>query len=230
MSSPAQVRDRVWRRDRLQRARLYVVTGMRTREGDLEAFLDAVLRGGADIVQLREKDVEAAQLLRAGECFTDAARRHGALFIVNDRPDVALALDADGVHLGQDDIPPAVARRILGGEALIGLSTHSREQFEGAAVDADYLCVGPVHATPTKPGRPATGVDLVRHAATLSSRGGERRPWFAIGGLDSTTLAEVIACGATRAVVVRAVAGVEPEAAARGLASLLGSAAQGPCG
>lgn len=224
MIIPRHARDGAWRRDRLRQARLYVVTGMRERRGDLDAFLEAVLRGGADIVQLREKDAEAAQLLRAGERFTQAAQRHGALFIVNDRPDVALALDADGVHLGQDDLPPAIARRILGGDALIGLSTHSGEQFKAAAAEADYVCVGPVYATPTKPGRPATGVDLIRHVATLSNRGGERRPWFAIGGLDTTTLAGVIAAGATRAVVVRAVDAAEPELGARQLRSLLDSA------
>lgn len=198
---------------------------MRRPQGDLDAFLEAVLRGGADAVQLREKDVEAAHLIRAGERFKAAAHRHGALFIVNDRPDVALALDADGVHLGQDDLPPAVARSVVGADALVGLSTHSPEQFDGAAADADYVCVGPVHETPTKPGRPATGVGLVRHAAAQSSRHGDRRPWFAIGGLDTTTLAGVVAAGATRAVVVRAVDGGAPEAAARALRSLLASTA-----
>lgn len=221
MTVTARTRDGAWRRERLRAARLYVVTGMRERQGDLAAFLDAVLRGGADIIQLREKEVEAAQLLRSGESFRDAARRHGALFIVNDRPDVALALDADGVHLGQADLPPAIARRVLGADALVGLSTHSREQVVSAAVEADYVCVGPVHATPTKPGRPATGIALIREAATLTQGVDEHRPWFAIGGLDTTTLAPVIAAGASRAVVVRAVDTDEPEVAARALRSLL---------
>ena len=215
------------RRRRLQQARLYVVTDAREQEGDLDRFLDAVLRGGADIIQLREKDAEAAHLMRAGQHFKDAARRHGALFIVNDRPDVALALDADGVHLGQDDLTASVARRILGPDAIIGISTHSPEQLEHAAVEADYLCAGPVYQTPTKPGRPPTGLDLIRVAASRVARGEELRPWFAIGGLDAGTLADVVAAGATRAVVVRAVRGDDAHAAAAALRTLLGAATHG---
>lgn len=187
------------RRDRLERARLYVVTGA-ARE-DLPGFLDAILGAGVDIVQLREKDAEAGDLLRWGEVFRDAAERHDALFILNDRPDVALALEVDGVHLGQNDLPPRVARQILGGEAIIGLSTHSPEQWDAAAPEADYLCIGPVWETPTKPGRPAAGLDSVSHAATS----GETRPWFAIGGINEANLPRVLNAGATRIVVVRAV-------------------------
>lgn len=221
-----------WRRRRLEQSRLYVVTGTRGERGDLPAFLDAVLRGGADLIQLRQKHAEAAELLRAGEVFKEAAARHGALFIVNDRPDVAVAMDADGVHLGQDDLPPAMARRILGPHALIGLSTHSPQQFEHAAAEADYLCAGPVFATPTKPGRPATGVDLIRIAADRSRSGTEPRPWFAIGGLDQDTLHDVVAAGAQRCVVVRAVDVDDPRAAAEGLRRLLDRAALPglPCG
>jgi thiamine-phosphate pyrophosphorylase len=186
------------RRDRLERARLYVVTGSRD---DLPEFLDAVLGSGADVIQLREKESEAGELLRWGEVFRHAAERYGALFIVNDRPDVALALEADGVHLGQNDLPPAVARQILGPDAIIGLSAHSAEQWKAAAAEADYLCAGPVWETPTKPGRPAAGLGLVRHAAGS----GERRPWFAIGGINEANLGEVLLEGATRIVVVRAV-------------------------
>lgn len=211
---------------RLDEALLYVVTGTREERGDLRSFLDAVLRGGADVIQLREKDAEAAALLRAGAAFQRAAEEHGALFIVNDRPDVALALDADGVHLGQDDLPVSVARQILGPEAVIGVSTHTPAQFEGADSDATYLCAGPVFATPTKPGRPATGVDLVRFAAERTTSRLERRPWFAIGGLDVTTLPGVVAAGAQRVVVVRAVDTGDPEASARALRASLANAPQ----
>ena len=212
------------RRRRLEGAFLYVVTGARDDRDDLRSFLDAVLRGGADVIQLREKDAEASVLLRAGAVFKHAADEHDALFIVNDRPDVALALQADGVHLGQDDLPVPVARRILGADALIGLSTHSPAQFDGADGDADYLCAGPVYATPTKPGRPPTGVELVRHAAASTTSRPQRIPWFAIGGLDVTTLPGVVAAGAQRAVVVRAVDTEDPEPTARALRAALASA------
>ena len=208
------------RRRRLSQALLYVVSGARE-DGDLEAFLGAVLRGGADVIQLREKDAEASVLLRAGAQFRRAAREHGALFLVNDRPDVALALDADGVHLGQDDLPPSIARRILGPDAVIGLSTHAPAQFAAAAPDADYVCAGPVFATPTKPGRPPAGLELIRFAAARARSGEERRPWFAIGGLDTTTLPDVIAAGGRRAVVVRAVDAADVEVATAALRNLL---------
>jgi thiamine-phosphate pyrophosphorylase len=188
------------RRARLARARLYVVTDARTGRGDLAGFLEAILGAGVDVVQLREKEAEAGDLLRWGEVFREAAARHGALFVVNDRPDVALALGADGVHVGQNDLPPAVARRVLGPDAIVGLSTHTEEQLRAAPPEADYVCVGPVWETPTKPGRPATGLELVRAAAR-----GERRPWFAIGGIHPGNLAEVVGAGARRVVVVRAV-------------------------
>lgn len=214
------------RRRRLEQALLYVVTGARDDRGDLRSFLEAVLRGGADVIQLREKNAEASVLLRTGAVFQRAADEFGALFIVNDRPDIAVALDADGVHLGQDDLPVSVARRILGRDALIGLSTHSPDQFEGADGDSDYLCAGPVFATPTKPGRPPTGLELVRFAAERAQSRLEPRPWFAIGGLDVTTLPGVVAAGAQRAVVVRAVDTDDPEGAARALRAGLGSAHQ----
>ena len=186
------------RRDRLGQARLYVVTAARP---DLAGFLEEILGAGVDVVQLRDKGAEGGDLLRWGEVFRDATGRHGALFIVNDRPDVALALDADGVHLGQNDLPVDFSRGLLGPDALIGLSTHSREQFDAAAAEADYLCAGPVWETPTKPGRPAAGLELIRHAA----RSEESRPWFAIGGIDGANLPEVVEAGARRIVVVRAV-------------------------
>ena len=212
------------RRRRLEAALLYVVTGARDDRGDLRWFLEAVVRGGADVIQLREKDAEASVLLRAGAAFQRAAEEHGALFIVNDRPDIAIALHADGVHLGQDDLPVSVARGKLGPDALIVLSTHSSAQFEGADGDSDYICAGPVFATPTKPGRPPTGLELVRFAAERAKSGLEPRPWFAIGGLDVTTLPGVVAAGAQRAAVVRAVDTDDPEGAARRIREGLGSA------
>jgi thiamine-phosphate pyrophosphorylase len=189
------------RKERLQRSRLYVVTGARENRGDLAEFLGEILDAGVDIIQLREKDAEVADLLRWGEIFREAAVRNGALFILNDRPDVALALDADGVHLGQEDMPLDEARAFMGPDAILGLSTHSLQQWDGAAPEADYLCAGPVWETPTKPGRPAAGLDYVRYAATS----GERRPWFAIGGINEENLVHVREAGATRIVVVRAV-------------------------
>jgi thiamine-phosphate pyrophosphorylase len=203
------------RRDRLADSRLYVVSDARRERGDLAEFLDSILGAGVDVVQIREKEAEAGEVIRWGMVFKEAAEAHGALFIVNDRPDVALALDADGVHLGQDDLPVEVARRILGPDAVIGLSTHSPEQFDAASPDSDYLCAGPVWETPTKPGRPAAGLDLIRHAA----KSGEERPWFAIGGIDQQNLPEILDAGATRIVVVRAVTeAVSPGDASRELA------------
>jgi thiamine-phosphate pyrophosphorylase len=202
------------RRDRLGQARLYVVTDAREERKDLSSFLEEILAAGVDVVQLRDKDAEAGDLLRWGEVFRDAAGRYDALFIVNDRPDLAAALGADGVHLGQNDLPVGGARDLLGPEAIIGLSTHSPDQFDSAPPEADYLCAGPVWETPTKPGRPAAGLDLIRHAAA----GDPGRPWFAIGGIDRQNLREVIGAGARRIVVVRAVtAAPDPGRAAREL-------------
>jgi len=193
-----------------------VVTDARSATGDLEGFLEAILGAGADIVQLRGKEAEAGALLRWGETFSAAARRHGALFVVNDRPDVAVALAADGVHVGQGDLPPSVTRRLVGADMIIGLSTHSEDQLRSASPQADYVCVGPVHATPTKPGRPPVGLGLVRAAAA-----NERRPWFAIGGIDRETVGPVVEAGARRIVVVRAVTRAEDSAEA--VRALLGA-------
>ncbi len=205
------------RRDRLGRSRLYVVTGARAKQGDLAGFLDAILGAGVDVVQLREKEAEAGDLLRWGEVFREAAERHGALFAVNDRPDVAVALGADLLHLGQNDLPVATARGIVGPDALIGLSTHDEGQLASAGPEADYVCVGPVHSTPTKPGRRATGLGLVRRAAEL-----EGRPWFAIGGINASNVEEVLTAGARRIVVVRAVTEApDPARAAKELRALL---------
>jgi thiamine-phosphate pyrophosphorylase len=205
------------RRERLARARLYLVTDARQAQGDLEAFLDVVLGAGVDIVQLREKSAEAGDLLRWSQAFRAASDRNDALFVVNDRPDVALAAGADGVHVGQNDLDPSVAREIVGPDVIIGLSTHSPDEYDTASPDADYLCAGPVHETPTKPGRPATGVEFVSHAAERERGGTEPRPWFAIGGIDAVTLPDVFAAGASRIAVVRAIAGDADPAAVVGM-------------
>lgn len=199
------------RQAKLRDARLYVVTDAREEQGDLAGFLDTVLGAGVDIVQLREKNADAADLLRLGRVFRESADHHEALFIVNDRPDVALALDADGVHVGQEDVPVSICRRILGRDAIIGLSCHSERDHEMATHDADYLTAGPVYATPTKAERAAVGLDLVREAAKNVDR-----PWFAIGGIDPSNIAEVRAAGATQIAVVRAVTEAPDPAAAVG--------------
>jgi thiamine-phosphate pyrophosphorylase len=221
MSGPGDAR-----RERLACARLYLVTDARETQGDLEAFLEAVLAAGVDIVQLREKDAEAGDLLRWSHAFRAAADRHGALFVINDRPDIALAVGADGVHVGQNDLTVGIVRSLVGPELIVGLSTHSSDEYDSAPSGADYLCAGPVYATPTKPGRAATGLEIVSHAASRERDGSERRPWFAIGGIDPATLPDIVAMGATRIVVVRAItADPDPAAAARllmgGLPALL---------
>ncbi|HEV3474901.1 MAG TPA: thiamine phosphate synthase [Actinomycetota bacterium] len=198
------------RHDRLARARLYVVSGAREKTGDLREFLDAILSAGVDIVQLREKHADAAELIGWGKVFRETTDQHDALFIVNDHPGVALAVEADGVHVGQLDLPPAIARRVVGNSGIVGLSTHSREQWDGPNDDADYLCAGPVWETPTKPGRPAAGLDYIQYAA----KSGEERPWFAIGGIDQENLPEVVETGARRIVVVRAITEAKDPAAA----------------
>jgi thiamine-phosphate pyrophosphorylase len=210
------------RRERLARARLYLVTDARQEQGDLDAFLETVLAAGVDIVQLREKEAEAGDLLRWSPAFRSAADRHGALFILNDRPDVAVAVGADGVHVGQNDLPPAMVRRAVGEELIIGLSTHSDAEYDASAPEADYLCVGPIHATPTKPGRPATGLGIVRHAAARERGGAESRPWFAIGGIDLETIADVVEASAARVAVVRAITESSvPASSIRGLVDAL---------
>ncbi|MEU6401772.1 thiamine phosphate synthase [Streptomyces sp. NPDC046985] len=199
-------------RDRLADARLYLCTDARTRQGDLPEFLDAVLAAGVDIVQLRDKGMEAAEELEHLEVFADACARHGRLLAVNDRADVAHAARADVLHLGQGDLPVSAARAILGDDVLIGRSTHAEPEAAAAAVQegADYFCTGPCWPTPTKPGRPAPGLELVRYTASL----GTDRPWFAIGGVDLGTLDEVLDAGARRVVVVRAITAAEDPGAA----------------
>ncbi len=207
-------------RARLAAARLYLCTDGRRAQGDLVAFLDAVLAGGVDIVQLREKGLEAGEELALLSVFADCCVRHGTLLAVNDRADVALAAGADVLHLGQDDLPVPVARQILGPGPLIGRSSHSPAQSSVAAAEegVDYFCAGPVWTTPTKPGRPATGLDLLSYVASS----GVSRPWFAIGGISLDRLDAVLDAGATRVVVVRAITeAADPGAAAAAFASRL---------
>lgn len=211
-------------RARLADARLYLCTDGRRATGDLAPFLDAVLGNGVDIVQLREKGLEAGEELALLEVFAAACARHGALLAVNDRADVALAAGADVLHLGQDDLPVGVARRILGPGPVIGRSSHSPEQSSAAAIEegVDYFCAGPVWATPTKAGRPGTGTGLLSHVALHVSQHGAARPWFAIGGISFDRLDEVLEAGATRVVVVRAITeAADPGAAAAAFAKRL---------
>ncbi|MBO0854307.1 MAG: thiamine phosphate synthase [Nocardia sp.] len=207
---------------RLASARLYLCTDARRDTGDLAAFAEAALSGGVDIIQLRDKGsagekkfgpLEAAAELGALAELKTVARRHGALVAVNDRADIAAAAGADVLHLGQGDLPPAYARAIVGPNVMIGRSTHNRNQAGLAMVDdqIDYFCTGPVWNTPTKPGRGAAGIDLIRSTADSLTE----RPWFAIGGIDAERLPEVLAAGASRIVVVRAItAASDPRAAA----------------
>jgi thiamine-phosphate pyrophosphorylase len=207
-------------RDRLAAARLYLCTDARQRQGDLPEFLDAVLGAGVDIVQLRQKGLEAAQELACLEELRRACARHGALLAVNDRADLARAAGADVLHLGQRDLAPGVARDIIGPAPVIGLSTHVPAQTAAAAAqpEVDYFCTGPVWATPTKPGRPAAGLELPRYAAGL----GTGRPWFAIGGISLASLDQVLGTGARRVVVVRAITeAADPALAAREFARRL---------
>jgi thiamine-phosphate pyrophosphorylase len=208
------------RRALLARARLYLVCDTSPGGRALAPFLSDCLGGGVGAVQLRDKQASDQQLLDAGAIVRRACSEHGALFLINDRADLVTALDADGVHLGQDDTPAAAARELLGGEQLIGLSTHTAAQVDGAR-DVDYIGVGPVHATPTKPGREAVGVELIRHAAAHASG-----PFFAIGGLDEANVGAVVEAGAQRIAVVRALTEADDpgEAARRLRAALLAPA------
>ena len=201
-----------WRVRWLAASRLYLVTPTRP---DLPELLEAAIAGGVDMVQVREKDMPDRELLPLLFRAREVVREHDVPFVVNDRVDLASIVGADFVHVGQDDMPPELAKRFGLG---VGLSTHSGTDIDGAPADADYIGVGPVYATPTKPGRPAVGLELVRYAAANA-----KLPWFAIGGIDETNVAEVVAAGATRIAVVRAIAGADdPERAARALRAALG--------
>ena len=221
---------------RLASAKLYLCTDARRERDDLAEFAEAALAGGVDIIQLRDKGslgeqrfgpLEARDELAALEILSDAARRHDALLAVNDRADIALAARSDILHLGQDDLPPPVARDILG-DTILGRSTHDIDQVRAAMAPGpnspDYFCVGPCWPTPTKPGRPAPGLELVRQARTIMDATGSDKPWFAIGGISPARVPDVLAAGARRIVVVRAItAADDPEAAARQLTELLSS-------
>ena len=205
----------------LQTAQLYLCTDARKRQGDFGQFLDAAFRGGVDIIQLRDKDLEAAEELELLETLRSVAERHWKSWAVNDRADIALLSRAPVFHIGQKDLP-VPGMRLLLPDVSAGLSSHSPEQAAAAALEAgiDYFCVGPVWATPTKPGRAAVGLDLVRFAAGLDTR----KPWFAIGGIGLDNIGEVVAAGARRVVVVRAITEADdPEAAAQRLKAALPS-------
>jgi thiamine-phosphate pyrophosphorylase len=215
--------DRAERIERLGRARLYFVCEGRPNGGDPDALLEAALRGGVDLIQLREKAPRCAEeIVALAEPFRRAADRHEALFILNDWPELVAECGADGVHVGQDDVPVAEARAAAGPGALVGLSTHSISEVDAACAAAgdarpDQISVGPVWETPTKQGRPATGLGLIEHAAANATI-----PWFAIGGIDAANVAEVVAAGARRIVVVRAIRDAsDPEAAAQELRAAL---------
>jgi thiamine-phosphate pyrophosphorylase len=218
------VRDLRTKRERLAAARLYFVCEGRLASGDPEPLLRAALRGGVDMIQLREKAPRCAEeLVALADPFRRAAAEHGALFFINDHPELVAACGADGVHVGQDDAPVAAAREQAGPDALVGLSTHSAGQFDAAvgaegAARPDQISAGPVWETPTKAGRPAAGLELIEHAAAH----GDDAAWFAIGGIDAGNIGDVVAAGARRAVVVRAIRdAANPEAAARTLREAL---------
>lgn len=210
------------RRERLQAARLYLVCGTPPGGRELPDLVREAVQGGVEVVQLREKQLPDDELTSVAAAIAALCARLGALLIVNDRPGVAFDSGADGVHVGQDDLPVGEVRELVGEDLLIGLSTHSEREID--AVDAsfvDYIGVGPVHETPTKPGRPAVGLQLVRYAAVNAAV-----PFFAIGGIDEGNLDEVLGAGAERVCVLRAISDAEnPEAAARALRERLDASA-----
>jgi thiamine-phosphate pyrophosphorylase len=217
-------------------ARLYLCTDSRKDKGDFEQFVDAAFAGGVDIIQLRDKTLEAAEELEFLEILRTVAQRHGRLWAVNDRADIASLAGAPVFHIGQKDLPLHSARHLLHDPTVIGLSTHTPEQVERAIQASpgrsglDYFCVGPIWATPTKPGRAAVGLDLVRYAAGAVRKaddamaGGLLLPWFAIGGIDLGNVEQVVEAGASRIVVVRAITEADdPTAAAQALLAALDS-------
>ncbi|HMD56509.1 MAG TPA: thiamine phosphate synthase [Solirubrobacteraceae bacterium] len=206
------------RRARLAAARLYLVLGAAPAHHELPDLLRAAAAGGVDVVQLREKSLPDDELAAVAHASRILCEQLGLLFIVNDRPPVAAEIGADGVHVGQDDMPVGEVRELLGDDMLVGLSTHTPSQIDASDPSlVDYIGVGPVHATPTKPGRPAVGVELVRYAAAHAPV-----PFFAIGGLDAANVGEVLDAGAERVCVLRAITDADdPERAARELARAL---------
>ena len=204
--------------DRLVGRRLYLCTGDRP---DLASFLEVCIRGGVDIVQLGDKQLEALPLLGRAQVALAVCRDYRVPFILNDRPDLALACRADGVHVGQDDAPPWLARQILGPDAIVGRSTHAMAELRAAAREpVDYLSAGPVNPTPTKPGRPGTGRQYLTEAAREATV-----PWFVTGGVTPETVGPMIEAGARRFVVVRYLTeAADPEANARLLAHAIDDA------
>lgn len=204
----------------LSHARLYLCTDSRKERGDFVPFLRAAFSGGVDIIQLRDKSIEAAEELELLAQLRSVAEDMGKLWAVNDRADVGILAGAPVFHIGQKDLPLPAARSLLGPSVGIGLSSHTPEQAAAAAADANtnYFCVGPVWATPTKPGRAGVGLGLVEYAASL----GTSKPWFAIGGVDLGNVDQVVEAGASRIVVVRAITeAADPAAAAKELLSHL---------
>jgi thiamine-phosphate pyrophosphorylase len=205
----------------IARARLYLCTPDRD---DLTSFVAACIRGGVDVVQLREKSLDDRSLVGRARLLRHVCTDEGVPFVVNDRPDVALEVDADGVHLGQDDVPVSLARRIVGPEKLVGLSTHAPHELDTALAEpVSYISAGPVVPTPTKPGRPATGLDYAARATEHARRRG--LPCFVTGGASPETVPAMVAAGARRVVVVRYLTeSDDPETAARHLARVLDDA------
>ncbi len=198
--------------------RLYLCTPDRP---DLERFLEACLRGGVDVVQLRDKHLDDRALVARATVAGRCCAAHCVPFLVNDRADVAVAAGADGVHVGQQDVPASVARRIVGPDALVGLSTHSPSELEASAHEpVDYISAGPVEPTPTKPGRAGTGAEYAGRATTEAAR-----PVFVTGGVRPETVPALVAAGVRRFVVVRYLTEAgDPEAAARRLRSVIDEA------
>jgi thiamine-phosphate pyrophosphorylase len=212
------------RLERLAWSRLFFVCDALPHGEDPELMIRAAMANGAGMVELRDREQPRGVIDRSGATFRRLADTYSALFIVNDDPHLADELAADGVHVGQEDISVTEAREILGPDAIIGLSTHSRAQIEAANSDpnVDYISVGPIWETPTKQGRPATGLELVREAAETAAV-----PWFAIGGIDQGNVAEVVEAGARRVCVVRAIRDAEdPAEAAASLAAPVDAAAK----
>ncbi len=215
----------------LKAARLYLCTDARRDRGDFAEFVDAAFAGGVDIIQLRDKTIEAAEELDLLAVLKEVAVRHGKLWAVNDRADIAVLSGAPVFHIGQKDLPLAAARTLVDGNAAIGLSSHTPEQVDAALAATaapsglDYFCVGPVWATPTKPGRAAVGPELVKYAAEASRQAADPVPWFAIGGIDHGNVRQVAEAGARRIVVVRAITEApDPAAAAASLLDALDAA------
>lgn len=215
------------RRERLRTARLYFVCDAMPGGRDPDGLLNAALGGGADILQLREKQLGRDEIVRSAWTFRRLCDTYSALFIVNDDPWLAKSVNADGVHLGQDDMPVEEAREIVGPDMIVGLSTHSEAELEASAErPVDYVSVGPIWETPTKPGRPGTGLAYIEHAAAHSPH-----PFFATGGIDPSNAHEVVAAGARRLVAVRAIRdAADPAAAATALRGALAAVGEGAPG